>query len=70
MEEAVKQLGQVDLNSILHSQEISYACHTTRLASGVIQLVQDYLTNHANCENLVCVLFLEPIQGTVTELWG
>ena len=68
-EEACKALDLVELNSINHSSEISYACVSVRMADGVVSTIQEYHDTHERCTNLICQSFLAPLQGAVTDLW-
>ena len=52
-EEACKALELVELNSLTHSSEISYACAAVRLADGLVSTIQEYHDTHEKCANLI-----------------
>ena len=68
-EEACKALVQVELNSINHSSEVSYACTSVRMADGIVSMVQEYHNTHEHCTNQICTSFPAPVQGALTDLW-
>ena len=54
-EEACKALDLVELNSINHSSEISYACVSMKMVDGIVSTVQEYHDTHDRCTNLICI---------------